>query len=145
MGAKPCPKCGVNIEKQGGCDHMTCRKCHHNFCWQCLVPFTPNAQHLDTCPNRRPNVALNPGNWVPEHATVEQINRMFDQARRQMDNMVGMFGPPGAQPDPVLAPGITGQNNVAPAAPGLFNFGNIFPQVFGAANGFFGGGNAGGA
>jgi hypothetical protein len=25
MGAKQCPKCGVNIEKQGGCDHMTCK------------------------------------------------------------------------------------------------------------------------
>ena len=31
MGAKPCPKCGVNIEKRGGCDHMNCR----------LFPFTP--------------------------------------------------------------------------------------------------------
>lgn len=26
MGAKACPKCGVNIEKRGGCDHMTCKK-----------------------------------------------------------------------------------------------------------------------
>ena len=25
LGAKPCPKCGINIEKQGGCDHMNCK------------------------------------------------------------------------------------------------------------------------
>lgn len=24
LGAKPCPHCKVNIEKRGGCDHMTC-------------------------------------------------------------------------------------------------------------------------
>jgi hypothetical protein len=25
MGAKPCPNCGINIEKRGGCDHMRCK------------------------------------------------------------------------------------------------------------------------
>ena len=25
MGAKPCPQCGMNIEKFGGCDHMKCK------------------------------------------------------------------------------------------------------------------------
>ena len=25
MGAKPCPNCGVNTEKHGGCDHMQCK------------------------------------------------------------------------------------------------------------------------
>jgi len=34
-GNKLCPKCFVEIEKNGGCNHMKCRMCSTNFCWQC--------------------------------------------------------------------------------------------------------------
>ncbi|CAF1276620.1 unnamed protein product [Rotaria sordida] len=32
---KPCPSCGVRIEKNGGCQHMHCRACQIHFCWVC--------------------------------------------------------------------------------------------------------------
>jgi ariadne-1 len=30
-----CPKCNTYTEKNGGCNHMTCRNCSHEYCWMC--------------------------------------------------------------------------------------------------------------
>mmetsp|Transcript_4901 Transcript_4901/g.14253 ORF Transcript_4901/g.14253 Transcript_4901/m.14253 type:complete len:261 (+) Transcript_4901:825-1607(+) len=35
---KRCPKCREPIEKNGGCDHMTCH-CRHEFWWSTLQPY----------------------------------------------------------------------------------------------------------
>ena len=31
----PCPTCLTPIEKNDGCNHMTCTKCDQHFCWVC--------------------------------------------------------------------------------------------------------------
>ena len=43
--AKSCPLCGTDIEKDGGCNHMTCRVCHTEWCWLCGRVAEPN--HFD--------------------------------------------------------------------------------------------------
>ncbi|KAI5202959.1 hypothetical protein AUEXF2481DRAFT_8503 [Aureobasidium subglaciale EXF-2481] len=37
--SKECPECHAPIEKNDGCDHMTCSKCRHEFCWLCFVDY----------------------------------------------------------------------------------------------------------
>ncbi|KEQ63312.1 uncharacterized protein M437DRAFT_11045, partial [Aureobasidium melanogenum CBS 110374] len=50
----PCPKCKVRIEKDGGCDHMTCAQCQYEFCYQCLANYKTilahdNRRHKRSC------------------------------------------------------------------------------------------------
>ncbi|KAH7073313.1 hypothetical protein FB567DRAFT_454260 [Paraphoma chrysanthemicola] len=50
----PGPKCVYNIEKNDGCDHMTCSKCRYEFCWVCLSEYNKirrqgNSAHKRDC------------------------------------------------------------------------------------------------
>ncbi|PPQ97579.1 hypothetical protein CVT26_002307 [Gymnopilus dilepis] len=42
---KRCPGCNVAIEKEEGCNHMTCTMCNTHICWVCLQTF-PNGEGI---------------------------------------------------------------------------------------------------
>jgi ariadne-1 len=46
---KECPKCNSTIEKNGGCNHMTCRKCKYEFCWMCMGPWSEHGTSWYNC------------------------------------------------------------------------------------------------
>lgn len=46
---KECPKCRSTIEKNGGCNHMTCRKCKHEFCWMCMGIWSEHGNSWYNC------------------------------------------------------------------------------------------------
>mmetsp|Transcript_29801 Transcript_29801/g.46109 ORF Transcript_29801/g.46109 Transcript_29801/m.46109 type:complete len:499 (-) Transcript_29801:124-1620(-) len=43
--SKPCPKCGIAIVKQSGCNHMSCNNCGYQFCWVCMEEFKSYAHY----------------------------------------------------------------------------------------------------
>jgi len=50
---KPCPKCKAPTEKNGGCNHMTCVHCKHQWCWLCLKEYKPghyDVGNMSGCP-----------------------------------------------------------------------------------------------
>lgn len=42
---KQCPQCQNGIEKNEGCNHMTCVRCRHEFCWVCLGPWQGHTEY----------------------------------------------------------------------------------------------------
>lgn len=53
---QPCPECDSLIEKNGGCNHLTCRKCKYEFCWICLGNWKDHGRDFYQCNRFDPNV-----------------------------------------------------------------------------------------
>lgn len=70
----PGPGCAAPIEKNDGCDHMTCSRCRYEFCWECRAEYgrirkQGNTGHAKTCRYHSANLPglamLNPRAYFP--------------------------------------------------------------------------------
>ncbi|XP_077292104.1 E3 ubiquitin-protein ligase ari-2 [Arctopsyche grandis] len=52
---KDCPACQICIEKNGGCNHMQCYACRHDFCWMCLGEWRTHGSEYYECSRYREN------------------------------------------------------------------------------------------
>ncbi|TKR67595.1 hypothetical protein L596_023724 [Steinernema carpocapsae] len=46
---KDCPECRRVIMKDGGCNHMICKRCSYEFCWVCLGPWNEHGTSYYSC------------------------------------------------------------------------------------------------
>jgi len=51
---KPCPRCRKSVEKNGGCNHMTC-PCRHEWCWVCEGEWAKHGSNYYSCNHFNPN------------------------------------------------------------------------------------------
>ncbi|CCH43927.1 putative E3 ubiquitin-protein ligase ARI5 [Wickerhamomyces ciferrii] len=67
-----CPKCDSSIEKNGGCNHMTCKKCRYEFCWICSQDWTSHGTSYYQCTAFRDNPNDKAKNKEKEELTAKQ-------------------------------------------------------------------------
>ena len=46
---KACPRCHTATEKNGGCNHITCRHCNFEWCWLCSCKYQPGHYRGGAC------------------------------------------------------------------------------------------------
>ncbi|KAI8930635.1 hypothetical protein NX059_012245 [Plenodomus lindquistii] len=64
---------------------MVCRKCEHNFCWVCPVPYSSDVQHTNDCIHGHTNAADDPRNWIPDDVNINEVNQIIEQNMVRLD------------------------------------------------------------
>lgn len=91
VSVRRCPWCRYPIEKDGGCPHMSCSKCHGEFCWICLSVFgsgihecedsiiSEEIELTDTIGNTRFNKHVRISTTHKKARKVEHLFKMYKQ------------------------------------------------------------------
>ncbi|CAF4746553.1 unnamed protein product [Rotaria sp. Silwood1] len=95
-----CVSCNNFIEKNGGCNHMTCR-CGAEFCWLCTAywkdHFSPSGEFK--CPKQQISIQKktltkerNPSRRLYEHALYHRNERAYQNQAKQNNNVKRLIG-----------------------------------------------------
>src|SRR5687767_9477838 len=74
---KSCPKCVSRIEKNQGCNHMTCQRYKFKFCWICMSDwynYGANTRDYYKCNKYNPNAGT-----VDDHSDVAKEKWELDR------------------------------------------------------------------
>ena len=83
-----CPKCSTSIEKNGGCNHMTCRKCSYEFCWICLGDWSSHKNNY-SCNRFRDERAEEESRKNKSKATLERYLHFYKRYSIHESSMKG--------------------------------------------------------
>eukprot|EP00918_Siedleckia_nematoides_P026310 GHVU01056764.1.p1 GENE.GHVU01056764.1~~GHVU01056764.1.p1 ORF type:complete len:546 (-),score=74.56 GHVU01056764.1:424-2061(-) len=84
---KECPKCHATIEKDGGCNHMVCKKCRFDFCWVCLGPWEPHGSSWYNCNRYDEDEAKKARDAQEVHRSRAALQRYLFYCNRYMNHM----------------------------------------------------------
>ena len=80
-----CPMCRTRIEKNKGCNHMTCAFCKYEFCWACGASATNAENHfgLDRgCGVNKMNEDVKPGVYTHLYLKKQQKRKEQKQSEQ---------------------------------------------------------------